>query len=251
MKLIKFLFILLLPIAGFSQKPPVEPTFMGGGVQRFYQFLTEEIDFPKVADEKTISLKFSLDAFGTMNNITLTDFKKQDAADDVNRVLKKAPKWDVSNQKDNLTIAYSIKLIFEKGKVKGETRVTWGANSSVKNNSYSSPNISDKVESDIYNIAGVESKPDFPGGLKEFYSYIGKNFRLPDVKGLAGKVFVSFVIEKDGSVTDIKVIRDIGYGTKEEAIRVLQNSPKWIPGEQNGKKVRVLYGLPISIQPSK
>ena len=68
------------------------------------------------------------------------------------------------------------------------------------------------------------------------------------VKNLKGKVFVTFVVEKDGSLSDIKVIRDIGLGTGEEAIRVLKECPKWLPGEQNGQKVRVLYSLPISIQ---
>lgn len=103
-------------------------------------------------------------------------------------------------------------------------------------------------ENSIYNISGVEMKPEYPGGLKEFYNYIGKNYKTPDVKGLNGKVIVTFVIEKDGSLTDIKVIRDIGYGTGEEAIRVLKECKKWIPAEQNGQKVRVQYTFPISIQ---
>jgi protein TonB len=106
------------------------------------------------------------------------------------------------------------------------------------------------VEEDntIYNTAGIEVKPDFPGGLEKFYKFIGKNFQVPEEEGLKGKVFVTFVVEKDGSLTDIKVIRDIGYGTGKEAVRVLKSCPRWNPGEQNGKKVRVLYSLPISIQ---
>ncbi|WP_284652890.1 energy transducer TonB [Flavobacterium terrisoli] len=103
-------------------------------------------------------------------------------------------------------------------------------------------------DNNIYNTAGIEVKPDFPGGLEKFYKFIGKNFQVPEEEGLKGKIFVTFVVEKDGSLTDIKVIRDIGYGTGKEAIRVLKSCPKWNPGEQNGKKVRVLYSLPISIQ---
>lgn len=108
----------------------------------------------------------------------------------------------------------------------------------------------DVVEEDnnIYNTAGIEVKPDFPGGIDKFYKYVGKNYQVPEEEGLKGKVFVSFVVEKDGSLTDIKVIRDIGYGTGKEAIRVLKSCPRWNPGEQNGKKVRVLYSLPINIQ---
>lgn len=96
----------------------------------------------------------------------------------------------------------------------------------------------------VYNA--VEVKPDFPGGLQKFYDFVGKNYRAPE-EDIKGKVYVQFVVEKDGSLTDIKVMRDIGYGTGEEAIRVLKKSPKWKPGIQNGRAVRVLYSLPISI----
>ncbi len=105
-----------------------------------------------------------------------------------------------------------------------------------------------KVSDDnVYNTAGLDVKPDFPGGRDEFFKFIAKNYRTPDVKKLNGKIYVTFIIEKDGSLTDIKVIKDIGYGTGEEAIRVLELSPKWMPGEQNGQKVRCLYSLPITV----
>jgi len=106
------------------------------------------------------------------------------------------------------------------------------------------------VEEDnsIYNTAGIEVKPDFPGGMEKFYKFVGNNYQTPEEDGLKGKVYVTFVVDKDGSLTDIKVIRYIGYGTGKEAIRVLNKCPKWTPGEQNGKKVRVLYSLPITIQ---
>ncbi|RTY64112.1 energy transducer TonB [Flavobacterium sp. GSP27] len=108
--------------------------------------------------------------------------------------------------------------------------------------------VVEEVDNQIYNTAGIEVKPDFPGGIEKFYKYVGNNYQTPEEDGLNGKVYVTFVVEKDGSLTDIKVIRDIGYGTGKEAIRVLKKSPRWTPGEQNGKKVRVLYSLPITIQ---
>lgn len=108
--------------------------------------------------------------------------------------------------------------------------------------------VVEEVDNQIYNTAGIEVKPDFPGGIEKFYKFVGSNYQTPEEEGLKGKVYVTFVVEKDGSLTDIKVIRDIGYGTGKEAIRVLKKCPKWTPGEQNGKKVRVLYSLPITIQ---
>ena len=107
----------------------------------------------------------------------------------------------------------------------------------------------------IYNTAGLEVKPEFPGGLTAFYKYVETNFVVPNEPGLKGKIFVMFVVEKDGSLSDIKILRDIGFGTGKEAIRVMKLSPKWNPGKQNGKAVRTLYSLPISIpgipQPTK
>lgn len=100
----------------------------------------------------------------------------------------------------------------------------------------------------LYNMAGIEVKPEFPGGMDKFYKFVANNYRAPEEEGIKGRVFVSFVVEKDGSLTDIKVLRDIGYGTGAEAIRVLKKSPKWAPAEQNGRKVRCSYQLPIMIQ---
>jgi hypothetical protein len=97
----------------------------------------------------------------------------------------------------------------------------------------------------VYNAA--EKQPQYPGGIAAFYKFIGQNFLVPDVKDLKGKIFIQFIIEKDGSLTEIKSIRDLGNGTGEEAIRVLKLSPNWIPGEQDGKPVRVVYSLPINI----
>jgi len=94
--------------------------------------------------------------------------------------------------------------------------------------------------------SSIEVKPQFPGGIQAFYSYIAKNYNKPKAAGNAsGKVYVTFVIEKDGHIDDIKVIRDIGFGTAEEAIRVLKECPLWTPGQQNGRAVRVQYSLPI------
>lgn len=98
-------------------------------------------------------------------------------------------------------------------------------------------------------FAAVEVLPKFPGGDAAFGKYLEKTLRYPTVakeNNLQGRVTVSFVVEKNGKLTDIKVLRDIGGGTGEEAIRVLSKSPAWSPGIQNGKPVRVAYTMPIN-----
>lgn len=94
----------------------------------------------------------------------------------------------------------------------------------------------------------VENRPMFPGGDAEFIKFISKNYHAPEVEGLNGVLKVTFVVEANGTITDIKIIQDLGSGTGEEAKRMLQQSPKWIPGEQDGQPVRVLYTLPITIR---
>ncbi|HEX8576163.1 MAG TPA: energy transducer TonB [Flavobacterium sp.] len=96
----------------------------------------------------------------------------------------------------------------------------------------------------------LDVNPSFPGGVNAFLSYVGKNFRTPEVElDRTMKIFVSFVVEIDGSLTDIKVIKDPGYGLGAEAIRVLKSlRTKWQPGRKNGKAVRAYYNLPITVQ---
>ena len=101
-----------------------------------------------------------------------------------------------------------------------------------------------------YSYTEVETKPEPRNGIMDFYQYIGKNYRIPKdlPKGSSGKIYIKFVVDKDGKIVEPNILRDLGYGTGEEAIRVLNNCEKWEPGIQRGRKVRCTYSLPISIQ---
>ena len=92
-------------------------------------------------------------------------------------------------------------------------------------------------------------KPEFPGGVLEFYKFIGANFKVPAELKSGGKVFLTFTVEKDGSLSEFEIVKDLGFGTADEIIRVLKLSPKWIPGKENNEIVRVKYSLPVQIEP--
>ena len=112
-------------------------------------------------------------------------------------------------------------------------------------------NIYNNKTTDTYNTTEVTEKPTFPGGMEAFYKFVAQNYKISDEASnvkLKGKVYIIFTVEKDGSLSEIKNLRDIGYGTAEEAIRVLKMSPKWIPGRLNSEPVRTQYSLPITIQ---
>ena len=104
-------------------------------------------------------------------------------------------------------------------------------------------------DNSVYNSAGLQVQPEFPGGMAAFYKYVNSNFRIPEIdQNMTAKIYVSFVVERDGSLTAIKVLRDPGYGLGKEAERVLKSLKiKWSPGIQNGKPVRASYNLPITI----
>ena len=94
----------------------------------------------------------------------------------------------------------------------------------------------------------VEQMPEFPGGDKEFHQFIADNVKYPaeaKEKGIRGIVYVNFIVEPDGSISDIRVLRGIGGGCDEEAVRVVEYMPKFKPGIQNGEAVRVSYTVPV------
>lgn len=95
----------------------------------------------------------------------------------------------------------------------------------------------------------VETQPQFPGGVSEFIKFVGKNFKASEEEDApSGILKVSFVIDTNGSIGEIKIINDLGYGTADEAKRVLLTSPRWTPGNEDGKPVRVLFVLPIALR---
>lgn len=118
----------------------------------------------------------------------------------------------------------------------------------------SSDNLTTKKDNYINYIEASVKKPQFPGGIEKFYMFVGQNFKMPEEfskQKIEGKLFIEFMVEKDGSLSEFKIVKDLGYGAGEEAIRVLKLSPKWIPATENGQAVRVLYSLPITLQSEK
>lgn len=97
----------------------------------------------------------------------------------------------------------------------------------------------------------TEKMPGFPGGEEKLNQYIRKSIKYPDsakVNEIKGNVYIGFVVEKDGSISNVELLRGIGYGCDEIALNAIKEMPNWIPGEQRGKKVRIKYTLPIRFQ---
>lgn len=106
-----------------------------------------------------------------------------------------------------------------------------------------------EVENKVFDV--VEQMPSFPGGPSALMQYLSSNIKYPVVaqeNGVQGRVVVSFVVERDGSITDVQVARSFDPSLDREAQRVVRSMPKWIPGKQNGQAVRVKYNVPVSFR---
>lgn len=105
------------------------------------------------------------------------------------------------------------------------------------------------VEEKVFDV--VEQMPDFPGGMSALMQYLGKHIKYPVIaeeNGIQGRVIVTFVVEKNGSITDVQVIKSVDPSLDKEAVRVVKSMPNWIPGKQNGSAVRVKYTLPVTFR---
>lgn len=244
MKFIKILLFLILPMAAFSQiqgedevyleSERIDAKFNGGGLEKFNEYLNKEFDYSKVTKAGKLEAAFTIDEQGNVTKIRIIQILDMESAAEFIRVLKKCPKWEPAKRNGKpISIEIKYPMVF-------------------KERSSESVATTDEIKSDsdekVFETASVEIAPNYAGGLKKFYEFIGKNFRMPDVQGLNGKVVVSFIVDKDGTLTGFKVIKDIGHGTGEEAIRVLKLSPKWAPATQSGVPVRCEYRLPISLK---
>jgi len=141
-----------------------------------------------------------------------------------------------------------INIVEDDVEVEDDLMIDAEADENTEMDEYIPIEIDEEVVEEAPIFSVVESMPEFPNGMQELYVYLGNNIKYPVMakeSGIQGKVYVTFVVERDGSITDVKVLRGIGGGCDEEAVRVVAAMPKWKPGKQRGKPVRVQYNLPV------
>ncbi len=143
-----------------------------------------------------------------------------------------------------------INIVENDQKIENELVVDAGLNEDTRNIAIAPVIVEEEEEvkeEEIFTV--VENEPEFPGGMEALYKYLAQNIKYPQLareNGITGKVYVTFVVEKDGSIANPKILRDIGGGCGAEAIRVVKAMPKWSPGKQRGKAVRVQFNLPVN-----
>jgi len=219
----------------------------------FYQYLAKNIKYPAIAYQEqlqgNVTIKFALQN-GEIKNVGAINQLGSgcDAA-----VMKTILDFEDFKSAENgqFTITVAFRLDGANTPVENKANITLKGYKPLKLITITAYNSKKPENNDakVYDFVSITKQPEFPGGMDKFYKYLAASVRYPEEairNNIQGKVFLSFIVEKDGQLKDIKVERKLGGGTDEEAVRLLQNSPKWTPGYQNESPVRVKYNIPIS-----
>lgn len=146
-------------------------------------------------------------------------------------------------------VVTDVKVVENDAVLTNEVGIIDAGTSNAQNQEVAKVEVAEEVEEEEEEIfMSVEENPEFPGGLEAVYKFVGQNLKYPELakqNNITGKVYIQFVVEKDGSVGNVKVLRDIGGGCGAEALRVVKMLPKWKPGKQRGKAVRCYFTLPV------
>ncbi len=225
--------------AGARELQDKMPEFPGG-IKAWGEYLTKTLRYPVEARNNNVKgrviVGFTVEKDGSIHEIKVLRGIGSGADEEAVRVIATSPKW-IPGTKNGVPAkaAYTISINFGLSEASNPVLISTTA-----------------VEpAGVLNFSTVEVLPEFTGGLAGWSKYLQANLKYPEEAKKAkvtGRVIMEFVVEKDGSLSDIKVIRGLGSGLDEEALRVLSNTPKWKPGIQDGRPVRVKYTMPIFFQ---
>jgi TonB family protein len=210
---------------------PEIPAEFPGGINALYKYISDNLKYPKLAVERKIEgksiVRFIVDKDGTVSNVEIKESFNAECDAEAVRVIKSLPKFTPAKQGGKqVGMYYTIPIMFAL-----QSQGT------------------EMVQEEIFTT--IEQNPEFPGGINALHKFIGENLKYPKAaveRKIEGRTVIQFIVEKDGSVSTAKVLRGFDAECDAEAARVIKSLPKFIPGKQNGKPVRVYYVIPISFK---
>ena len=211
-----------------------------GGVEAMMNYIAENVKYPEDAKEKNqsgrVMISFVVEKDGRVNDVKVLRGVCESIDNEAVRVVKAMPNWKPGKQAGKpVRVSYCLPISF---------KLSDGATEKTAKKSDVNPD-----KNDVYQT--VEEMPQFPGGETAMMEFVAKNIVYPEEardKEISGRVFVKFVVEKDGSISEVKVAQGIGGGCDEEAVRVVKAMPKWKPGKQDGQPVRVSFTMPFTFK---
>lgn len=242
-----------------SSRTSLFALFMGLLLCSSLMCIPRVLSYFNVDENIVVTIQDPLDKIIQVTNVTPPEIKKIEKQIPIKAAAQKPLKVTPKKQLVNPTIVQAplatadIAANNEIIEIKQSTNAGTGI-IGTNTNSFEGTGLESSMPPDYGNTvvtaAILDKLPEFPGGIAKFYTYISKKFETPDINGERNiRIYVSFVVEKDGSMSDIKVKNDPGYGLAKEAIRVLKSlKTKWTPGMIGSKPVRTSYNLPITVQ---
>jgi len=221
-------------------KAPVFP----GGEQAMLNFFAENINYPAQARENkiqgTVRLLVAIKKDGAVGEVRVVAGIGAGCDKEAVRVAKTMPQWTPAERKGNpVSVFYPVSVRFQ---LDAQTKPS-PIDSTARKDIRPSPEPNATADSTkVYEIADVERPPSFPGGESAMLKFMAENIKYPTFareQGIQGTVAAEFVVEKDGSISSMKILKGLGGGCDEEFLRVLSLMPKWTPGEKGGEAVRV------------
>lgn len=211
-----------------------------GGQGALLQFLAKSVKYPVIAQENGIegrvSCSFIIEADGSIRDAEVIRSVDPSLDTEALRVINSMPVWKPGMQRgQNVAVKYTVPVTFRLGE--GDEKPT------------AAQVYEEDKSGQIFTV--VEKMPQFPGGQGALIKYIEKNIQYPVIaqeNGIQGRVSCSFVINADGSIENTEVIRGVDPSLDKEALRLISTMPKWEPGIQRGKKVRVKYTVPVTFK---
>ncbi len=214
-----------------------------GGMGEMMKFLQQNVKYPKEAQDQgkqgRVIVQFVVNKDGSISNDTIVRSVDPLLDAEALRVVRSMPNWTPGKQRGKeVRVRFTLPVTF---RLDGGTE----SKSAEIKQVAKVPTQGDE----IFNV--VEHQPEYPGGMGELMKFIQRNIRYPKEaqdQGKQGRVIVVFVVEKDGSITDAEVLKPVDPLLDAEALRIVNMMPKWTPGKQRGKEVRVRFTIPVTFR---
>ena len=229
------------------EDPEIMPMFTGGS-SAMHRYISTTLSYPADAVEQNLQglvvYTFVVEKDGSLSNFNIIHKADPSLNEEALRILQSMPPWRPARHNGEIVRAETyVPMYF---KLNQNVQYTTRESSSATAKAYAKTDRSVLENSDIYTI--VDKMPEYEYGERELANFIAYNIRYPRKAlqdGIEGRILCSFIVELDGSISNIEVVNGLDPALNDEAIRVLGLMPKWLPGENNGEKVNVKCLLPI------
>ncbi|MFD2721224.1 energy transducer TonB [Hymenobacter monticola] len=242
------------PASGTVYDSVAQPAVPIGGTERYAQFLADHQKYPASAMQKgiqgTVKVSFIVEKTGTVNEVKVEKPLSPELDAEAIRLIKSAPKWTPARHHRNEVVRQRVVVPVSFVMSPGST-VTVGAASKERPILTSAADIAASANPNVRPVVAPDRPTQPVGGTQAFFDWIEKNQKYPLLakqRKIQGKVMVEFMVQPDGSLTDVRVARKMGSGLDEEALRLIKAAPKWEPAMFQGKPIKQKMLLPVLFQ---